>query len=115
MPLIQSSVSVPANSIIDNVLAGSQFEFLPYDAQLQFGLTAGATGTTNLRIDVFSGQDILTEQFAPSTAARIPIYPDDYSLTDIAAAGERIKIRVRNLGGAAIDFFYAVKIDPVGL
>ncbi len=36
MPLIQSSVSIPASSVIDNVIAGSQFEFLPYNAAREF-------------------------------------------------------------------------------
>lgn len=110
MPLIQNSVSVAANTVTDNVLSGSQFEFLPYDAALNFGMTASATG---LIVDVYSGQDTLTEALAPSLQNRVPIYPDDFNLTDVAGAGERIKIRVRNTTAGALTFFYAVQINPV--
>lgn len=110
MPLIQASVSVAANSVTDNVFSGSQFEFLPYNASIEMGMCASATG---LVIDAYSGQDTLCEAMNPSTQNRIPIYPDDYSLTDVAAAGERLKLRVRNTTGGAITFFYAARINPV--
>lgn len=112
MPLIQNAVSVPANATIDNVLTGSQFEYLPYNATLEFGMMGGAGGT-NLRIDCFSGQDILCEQMAVSTLGRFPIYPEDFGLTDVAAGGERIKIRVRNTSGVAVDFFFSLRITPI--
>lgn len=110
MPLIQQSVSVPASGVIDNVLTGSQFEFLPYDAQLNFGMVASATG---LVVDAYSGQDTLCETLGPSTANRFPIFPDDFNLTDVAGAGERIKIRVRNTTAGALTFFYALQINPL--
>lgn len=110
MPLIQSSISIAANTVLDNALTGSQFEFLPYNAQLNFGMTASATG---LVVDVYSGQDTLTESMQPSLANRIPIYPDDFNLTDVAAGGERIKVRVRNTTAGALTFFYAVQVNPL--
>lgn len=110
MPLIQASVSIPASSVNDNVLTGSQFEFLPYNASLNFGMTASATG---LVVDAYSGQDTLCEGLNPSTANRFPINPDDFNLNDVAAAGERIKLRVRNTTAGALTFFYAVQIQPI--
>lgn len=110
MPVIQNSVSVAANSTNDNVIAGSQFEFLPYNALLEFGLVGSATG---LLADVYSGQDTVAESFALSTANRFPIYPDDYPLNDVAAGGERVKVRIRNTTGGALTAFYSVKITPV--
>lgn len=111
MPLIQSSVSIPASSVNDNVIAGSQFEFLPYDASLHIGFTASANG---LVVDCYSGQDTLCESLSPSTQNRIPVYPDDFNLTDVAAGGERIKIRVRNTTAGALTFFYSVQVNPIG-
>ncbi len=110
MPVIQNSVSVAANATNDNVIAGSQFEFLPYNAFLEFGLVASAAG---LVADVYSGADTVAESFALSTANRFPIYPDDYPLNDVAAAGERVKVRVRNTTGGALTAFYSVKVTPV--
>lgn len=113
MPTIQGTVSVAASSVNENVLQGSQFEFLPYDAQLMFGIV-GDTNATDLRVDVYSGQDVLMESAQPSAQNRIPVFPDDYNLEDVAAGGERIKIRVRNLNaGAARSLFYAVRITPI--
>lgn len=109
MPVIQQSVSIAANAVNDNVLTGSQFEFLPYDAYLEFGINASATG---LVVDVYSGQDTLAEAMEPSTQNRIPVYPDDFNLTDVAAAGERIKIRARNTTGGALTLQYSVRITP---
>lgn len=113
MPVIQGSTSVAAATVNDNVLTGSQFEFLPYDAALEFGLNGDANGG-DLRVDVYSGQDVLMENAPMSTQNRQPIYPDDYQLTDVAAAGERIKIRVRNTNGAAArTLFHSVRITPL--
>ncbi len=110
MPVIQNSVSIAANAINDNVIQGSQFEFLPYDALLEFGLNASAAG---LVADVYSGADTVAESFALSTANRFPVYPDDYPLNDVAAAGERVKVRIRNTTAGALTAFYSVKITPV--
>lgn len=113
MPTIQGSVSVAASSVNENVLAGSQFEFLPYDAALQFGIV-GDANAADLRVDVYSGQDVLMESAQPSAQNRIPVFPDDYNLEDAAAGGERIKIRVRNLNAAAARTLnFAVRITPI--
>ncbi len=113
MPLIQGTASIAASSVNDNILSGSQYEFLPFDASLEFGLTGDANGG-DLRVDVYSGSDVLLENAPMSTQARLPIYPDDFSLEDVAAAGERIKIRVRNTSGAgARSINFAVRITPL--
>jgi len=111
MPVIQNSVSVAANAVNDNVLAGSQFEYLPYHAKVDFGLAGSAAG---LLVDVFSGQDIVAESFAPPATNRTPENPSDFTLTDVAAAGERIKVRARNTTGGALTLFYSVIILPLG-
>jgi hypothetical protein len=111
MPVIQGQVTIAANAIVENVLSGSQFEYLPYNASLEFGLMGGAGGS-DLRVDVFSGQDILCEQISLGAAARMPVYPDDYPLTDVAGGGERIKLRARNVGASPVILFYSVRITP---
>lgn len=113
MPIIQSSASIAASSVNDNIITGNQFEFLPYNALLEFGLNGDANGA-DLRVDIFSGQDLVSEQLTPSIQNRAPVYPDDYVGQDVAAAGERIKIRVRNTSAAgARTIFFAVRITPV--
>lgn len=110
MPLIQNSVSVAANATNDNVITGSQYEFLPYNAVLSIGLNGSATG---LECDVYTGQDTITERMGVNALNRVPIQPDDFVLTDVAEAGERLKIRVRNTTGGALVLFYAVQINPI--
>lgn len=113
MPLIQSAVLIPAGGVNDNVLTGSQFEYLPYDAMLEIGVN-GDVGGSDLRVDVYSGQDIVAENMIPSSQNRIPLYPDDFQMTDVAAAGERIKMRVRNTNTTtARTIFFSIKITPV--
>lgn len=114
MPVIQGSASIALSSVNDNILAGSQFEFLPYNAYLEFGLNGDANGA-DLRVDVYSGQDVLMENSPMNVKAALPVYPDDFMLNDVAAAGERIKVRVRNTSAAAArTIYYSVRITPVG-
>jgi len=110
MPLIQKSVSVAAGATNDNVITGSQFEYLPYNALVEFGLNGSATG---LLADVYSGQDIIAEDIALNALNRTAIYPDDYTFNDVAAAGDRLKVRVRNPTGGALTVFYSVRITPL--
>ena len=113
MPLVQSQITVAAGAVNDNVLSGSQWEFLPFNAFLEFGFTADATNGGNARVDAYSGTDVLCESLVPSLQARTPVYPDDFTLTDVAMAGERLKIRIRNVGASGtITFNYALKITP---
>ncbi len=111
MPAIQGSVSVPANSTNDNVIAGSQFEYLPYDAEIEVGVVGSAAG---LLVDVFSGPDVLAEAFACSTQNRFPVYPDDFAFADYAVAGDRLKIRARNTTAGALTLFYRVNMSQAG-
>jgi hypothetical protein len=111
MPVIQNSVIILANAVNDNVLAGSQFEYLPYNAKIDFGLVGSAVG---LLLDVYSGQDIVAESFAPPATNRSPVNPDDFTLSDVARAGERVKVRARNTTGGNLTLFYSVVISPIG-
>lgn len=110
MPVIQGSTVIAANAVNDNVITGSQFEFLPYNASLAFGLVASATG---LLVDVYTGQDIIAESFAPPTQNRFPLNPDDFTLSDVARGGERVKIRARNTTGGALTLFHGIIITPI--
>lgn len=111
MPVIQKKVTVLANTVNDNVLTGSQFEFLPYHAKVDFGMNQSATG---LVVDVYSGQDVVAEQMEPPINVRYPVNPDDFTLTDVAGAGERLKMRVRNTTAGNLDLYIGVIITALG-
>lgn len=111
MPLFQKKVSVAANATVDNVLTGSQWEFIQMPAMnVQFGIVASATG---LIVDVYSGADTLAEDLQPSEQNRFPIFPDDYTLTDVAVQNDRLKVRARNTTAGALDVFVGLRLDEV--
>lgn len=106
---IQTQVSIAANSVNDNVIAGNQFEFAPMRAIVEFGLVAAATG---LELNVLIGARSIVTRMLPSTANRLPIYPDDYTLRAGVMPGERIIIQARNTTGGAVVINVAVKYNP---
>ncbi len=110
MPQITDRRSIAANTSVQNVLTGSQFEFLPFDAVVEFGMVASAVG---LNASVTSGTDILQQDQEVSSANRFPVYPDDFTLNDVAAAGERLVVGYRNTTAGAITIITAVKVTPV--
>lgn len=112
MPMFQDRRSLAAGASVDNVLAGSQWEFMPFHASLEFAVITDAS-TGEVLSDVYSGQDVLMEQGAIPGPNRSPVYPDDFQLTDVAAAGERIKVRLRNTGAGAHIVWTTVRITPV--
>jgi hypothetical protein len=110
MPTFSNRQSVAANAVVTNVMSGNQYEFLPFDAFVEFGLVAAATG---LNATVTTGSDLLQSDTEVSAANRMPIYPDDFVLNDVAAAGDRLVVSFRNTTGAAIVAFTIVKITPL--
>lgn len=113
MPTIQGITSVALSSVNDNLLTGSQFERLPWPARVDFGLNGDANGA-DLRVDVYSGSDVLMENAPMNVLARLPIWPDDFQLTDVAGYMEQLKVRVRNTSAAAArSIYWMVKITPI--
>lgn len=110
MPIIQKSLAAAASTSYANVLSGEFFEFLPYNALIEVGLNQSATG---LICDFISGVDVIAKDYIPLIKATAPVYPDDFSLQDIAAAGERLVLSVRNSTGGALTLLYTIRISPV--
>lgn len=95
-----------------NVLQGSQFEYLPFDAQVEIAIQADANGVL---ATVQSGTDILMEE-GPVQFGAInvqPKYPDDFYLTDVAAAGEKITVKLRDTSAAARVVQTVVRLTPL--
>lgn len=110
MPMMQFSAAVAAGATVANVLTGSTFEFLGYDAQVQFAVIGSATGFV---ATVQSGADVLMEESPISTANRFGIFPDDFPLSDVAAGGERLRVTLRNTSAGALTYFVTVRVDPL--
>jgi hypothetical protein len=111
MPVIMKQVSVPLNGTVDNILAGSAFEFARQNSLVSLGVTAQVTGTF---VTFNSGADVVSEEFEPPIKAGLyPIIPDEMYFSDVAAAGDRLVVRVRNTTGAAIIVRVVAQLTPL--
>jgi len=113
MPLIKTLDQGIADGATINPWQGNQYEFLPFDAQIDVALL-GDAGDVWLA-SVFSGSDVLLQSSTIDTAAlTTPItFPDDYSLSDVAAGGERLGCQLTNATGAVADVRTSVRIIPL--
>lgn len=110
MPIIRKEISVPANSTVDNVVTGSIYEFMPFNAELNIGMTASATG---LVAAVNTGSDTLQEESPVNILTTFPVVPDQMDLQDRTMQGERLVVRVRNTTGGALTYRLLVQITPL--
>lgn len=111
MPIInvRSSVATGASA---QPLSGSQYEYLPFNALVEIGVTSNV----NLVLaTVSSGSDILMEEgpVTLGTADVFPKYPDEYTLQDVAAAGDRLKVAIRNTNAGTATVMTSVRITPI--
>jgi hypothetical protein len=91
--LIRKSIAGAAAAGTYFPLQGSQYEYLPFNAYVEFAILQVAATDANLAT-VFSGSDVLQEQSAIDVKATAPTYPDDFLLADAAAAGERLGVQI---------------------
>jgi hypothetical protein len=113
MPSILVATTDAASGATVNPLANSQYEYLPFNAFIEFAVYAD-TGDT-FTISVFSGSDVLMQNAtAPILATASPIlYPDHYYLSDVAAAGERLGVQAVNGTGGVASMRTLVRITPM--
>ena len=112
MPTIQGvTLALAAGQSVANAIAGSAYEFAPFHARADIAVVGNAAG--DQRATVQTGSDVLLEESPISRQNRVPVWPDDYSLSDVVAKGDRIKIQIRNTGAGAVDTFWAVRLTPI--
>ena len=113
MPLIKTLDQAVAAAATIFPWQGNQYEFLPFDAQVLIALLSD-TGDS-FDASVFSGSDVLMQNSRiDALALATPLtFPDDYSLQDVAAAGERLGCALTNQTGAVADVRTSVIIQPV--
>lgn len=100
MPTIRSRDTVGANGVV-NPLVGSQYEYLPFNAQVEIALLANPGDV--FEASVFSGSDVLmqNDQIDEKPATEPVQYPWDFTIEDVALQGERLGITLRETAGAA--------------
>jgi hypothetical protein len=110
MPLIMKTVTVPLNGTVDNLLAGSAFEFARTNQLVSVGVAQAATGCF---VTFNSGADVVAEEFEPPILTRYPVIPDEMYASDVAAAGDRLVLRARNTTGANIIIRAVVQVTSI--
>jgi len=125
MPTIRVRNISAAGAITVFPLQGNQYEYLPFPARVEFAIVGhdGATADVieSARATVFSGSDILqqqgpiTDKSAVTAQSQNAVYPDDFLLDDVAAAGERLSVQLDIPADTTFDsvFDTVVKITPL--
>ena len=98
MAVIQRTVSVAANTVNDNILSGSAFEFVRGRSVVQMGITA--EDASDVFVTIQAGPNVIAEEFNPVQATDYPNIPDGFYYAAGAIAGDRLVVRVRNADAA---------------
>lgn len=111
MPTIRVTTTNLAANATAFPLQGNQYEYLPFNARVEFAIVASAAG---IDVTVYSGSDVLQQNGPATVKATPPVYPDDFLLDDVAMAGERLNVVLRETAGVATtDIETVVKITPL--
>jgi len=111
MPTIRTTTTNLAANATAFPLQGNQYEYLPFNARVEFAIVASAAG---IDVTVYSGSDVLQQNGPATVKATPPVYPDDFMLDDVAMAGERLNVVLRETAGVATtDIETVVKITPL--
>ena len=105
------SLSVAANAVSANLMAGNMFEYLERPSIVEFGAVGSAVG---LMLTAFLGSIIICQDQEISAANRYPIIPDDWILKAAARANSKIFATFRNRTGGALNGWLILNITPVG-
>jgi len=105
MPTMQDSLSVAANAVSANVLAGQLYEFVPAGINVTVSCTGSATG---LRTTFICGMPLINDQ-AISLQNRFPLIPDDIIHSGDVPGG-RMVLTARNSTAGALIFFWRVDV-----
>jgi hypothetical protein len=106
MPQMQDSVSVPANSVSANVVAGQLYEFVPNGARYTLSVTGSATG---LRTTFINNIPVINDQ-AINLQNRFPLIPDDIISQGLTRAG-RLVLTFRNTTAGALTVFWRIDLQ----
>lgn len=112
MPQFQFTATLVANGTAAP-LTGWQYEYVPWPFFVEIGLNAT---TANVKGTVTSGSDTLMEESqlqGGAIAGQVPSPLNTPFLTDYGAQGDRLKILLREVGGAAANVNGIVKLQPV--
>lgn len=96
---MQKLTVVAANAVVENVFAGSAFEFAQSNLIASIGAVQSATG---LFITVQAGGTIVLEESEPAISADYPLIPDEFYYNFAAVRSDRLVLRARNSTAGAL-------------
>lgn len=99
-PVMKRSTALAAAGDQGFPLQGQQYEILQWPALVEFAITTDIAVT---RASVYSGGDLLQQagDLDVLAAANPQLYPDHFTLNDVAAAGDRLSVELTKISGAA--------------
>jgi hypothetical protein len=115
MPTFRDVTTLAANETVQNIMAGSQFEFPARPTRVQVYCLAEAGDAVSA--EVFFGQELQLARSPLNVGAAAgagPVVPDDLLLDDIAAPGDRLVVSLTETAGAAGIARTMVVMTPVG-
>jgi hypothetical protein len=113
MPNFSVLVDVPAGGVVANAFAGSAFEFVGRPSRVAIAATVIAAGISSVTATIQFGPEVQLEEGAINVEALAgagPKMPDDIVVDDVAAAGDRLVMRLTNAGAAAYNVRIKVRI-----
>ena len=106
MPTMQDSISVAANAVSSNQVAGQLYEFVQTGTKITLSCTGSATG---LRTTLIANIPVILDQ-AINLQNRFPIIPDDVIYQGIVRQC-RLFLTARNTTAGALTFFWRIDVN----
>lgn len=115
MAVITDRISVPANSRIKNVLAGSVFQFLRADSEVRMGIVTTAAGGVlpGVRAKFAIGDLIVVESIKVKAEKAVNQGVDantDLQYVDFGRERDSLGLEVENFLGAAVEVEFYILI-----
>lgn len=117
MPTIRDARTIAGGVSVANLIAGSKFEFMPRAmAVAVYCVEDGATASGDVKLDVtfgnaVEGDDLAVPKFSP--AGQGPDKDKHLIASGIAAAGDRLQLKVNNGGAASANVRTLIDLRPI--
>jgi len=111
MPRLTVNVSIPAGSSV-NVVAGWQYEYLPWPATVRALFRTTATGVL---MTIFSGSETIQQESPIDAGGTVNQLPTPFSVDPIgfrAPGGDRMNFLARNTTGGALSVTGVIDVNP---
>lgn len=110
MPAILRETTIAANTTIENILAGSIYEFTRGAGVVSMGVSSAGSITTNIGV----GAEVVAEAFVTPILTRYPILPDEFYFNAVVRPADRMAIRAVNATAGGLAYRAVVQITFQG-